>query len=245
MHVTINRYLLTSALLALLVSQDAVAATKKRVPITANVALATDYIWRGLTQTSRNPAISGGFDYAHESGFYAGTWASNVEFASADNTIDNPRASQELEGYFGYAHKINDSLGVTLGYIYYDYPGANASHNYDFQEGALSATYTHSDMSMTLGVNYSDNFWGGSGDATFVNGSVTYDVDDHWSVSGSLGHQSIENNAAFGEADYSVGTFSVSYAIDEVLSVTAGLSKTDHSDECGDTNYVLALSASF
>tara|TARA_B100001989_G_C24538177_1_gene465772 strand:- start:233 stop:913 length:681 start_codon:yes stop_codon:yes gene_type:complete len=225
--------------MALLISQDAVAATKKRVPVTANVALTTDYIWRGLTQTSRNPAISGGFDYAHESGFYAGTWASNVEFGNNDNA-----ESQELEGYFGYTHKINDSLGVTLGYIYYDYPGAKASNNYDFQEGVLSATYTQSDMSVTVGVNYSDNFWGGSGDATFVNGSVSYNVDDHWSVSGSLGRQSIDNNAAFGAADYNVGTVSVTYAFDDVLSATAGLSKTDLSGESGDTNYLLTISAS-
>ena len=46
----------------------------------SNVALSSDYIWRGMTQTAEEPAISGGFDIAGESGLYFGTWASNVEF---------------------------------------------------------------------------------------------------------------------------------------------------------------------
>ena len=32
--------------------------------VSANVGFATDYIWRGMTQTGDEPAISGGFDYA-------------------------------------------------------------------------------------------------------------------------------------------------------------------------------------
>ena len=44
----------------------------------SNVAMANDYVWRGMTQTSEEPAISDGFDIAGESGLYFGTWASNV-----------------------------------------------------------------------------------------------------------------------------------------------------------------------
>ena len=47
---------------------------------TGNVGLFSQYIFRGLTQTNRKPAIQGGFDYAHESGFYAGVWASNISW---------------------------------------------------------------------------------------------------------------------------------------------------------------------
>src|SRR5256885_16505330 len=48
--------------------------------ITGNVGLFSQYIFRGLTQTNRDPALQGGFDYAHSSGFYAGTWASNISW---------------------------------------------------------------------------------------------------------------------------------------------------------------------
>src|SRR5215218_7692892 len=48
--------------------------------LTGNVGLFSQYIFRGLTQTDREPALQGGFDYAHSSGFYAGTWASNISW---------------------------------------------------------------------------------------------------------------------------------------------------------------------
>ena len=47
--------------------------------VSANVSIASDYIWRGMTQTD-GIAVSGGFDYAADSGFYAGIWGSNVNF---------------------------------------------------------------------------------------------------------------------------------------------------------------------
>nr|WP_252865897.1 TorF family putative porin [Polynucleobacter paneuropaeus] len=51
-------------------------------PITANVTVASNYIYRGLTQTNNKPAIQGGFDYAHESGFYVGNWNSSITWIS-------------------------------------------------------------------------------------------------------------------------------------------------------------------
>ena len=49
----------------------------------ANVALSTDYLFRGISQTDGSPAISGGFDYTYSPvGIYAGIWASNVDFSS-------------------------------------------------------------------------------------------------------------------------------------------------------------------
>src|SRR4051812_25230360 len=44
---------------------------------TGNVAVATDYRFRGISQTFKQPAIQGGFDYSHSSGFYVGNWNSN------------------------------------------------------------------------------------------------------------------------------------------------------------------------
>ena len=68
------------------VAQDAPAYT-----LTANVSLASDYYFRGLTQTWGKPAIQGGFDFAHGSGFYAGVWGSNVsgkQFAGGSMELD-------------------------------------------------------------------------------------------------------------------------------------------------------------
>ena len=91
--------------------------------VSANVSFASDYIWRGMTQTD-GPAISGGFDFAAENGFYAGIWGSNVNF-------NDEGTGSELDYYFGYSFDLN-ALSVDLGYVAFDYP-KNKS-NLDFEE---------------------------------------------------------------------------------------------------------------
>ena len=90
--------------------------------VSANVSFATDYIWRGMTQ-SDGPAIQGGYDFAAENGFYAGIWGSNVNF--------NDGAGSELDYYFGYSFEAG-SIGIDIGYIGYDYPKNNTG--LDFEE---------------------------------------------------------------------------------------------------------------
>ena len=70
--------------------------------VSANVSFASDYIWRGMTQ-SDGPAVQGGFDYASDGGFYAGLWGSNVNF--------NDGAGSELDYYAGYGFSLGD-VGV-------------------------------------------------------------------------------------------------------------------------------------
>ncbi len=67
----------------------------------ASVALTTDYVWRGISQTNNDPAIQGQFDLSHESGFYIGAWASNVEFA------DGSKTSLELDAYAGFSRETD------------------------------------------------------------------------------------------------------------------------------------------
>ena len=89
----------------------------------SNVALSSDYIWRGMTQTAEEPAISGGFDIAGESGLYFGTWASNVEFGDG--------AALELDWYAGYANELDNGFSYDIGYLAYTYPGEDSL---DFEE---------------------------------------------------------------------------------------------------------------
>ena len=89
--------------------------------VSANVSFASDYIWRGMTQ-SDGPAIQGGFDYASDGGFYAGIWGSNVNF--------NDGAGSELDYYFGYGFDMG-GVGVDIGYIAYDYPDNDSDLNFE------------------------------------------------------------------------------------------------------------------
>jgi uncharacterized protein (TIGR02001 family) len=82
--------------------------------VTGNFTLATDYAFRGVSQTNEDAAVQGGFDYSHSpTGLYAGIWGSNVSFAPG---------SIELDYYAGWAKTWGD-WGVNLGYLHYDYPG--------------------------------------------------------------------------------------------------------------------------
>ena len=98
----------------------------------SNVALSSDYIWRGMTQTAEEPAISGGFDIAGESGLYFGTWASNVEFGDG--------AALELDWYAGYASELDNGFSYDIGYLAYTYPGEDSL---DFEEIYVGFGYSY------------------------------------------------------------------------------------------------------
>lgn len=88
-----------------------------------NVGLYSQYIFRGLTQTGEEPAIQGGVDYAHSSGFYAGAWASNISWLEDAGAYKN--SSLELDVYGGYANSIGETgIDYNVGLLQYLYPGS-------------------------------------------------------------------------------------------------------------------------
>lgn len=127
--------------------------------IEANVALSTDYIFRGISQTNNDPAISGGFDYSFDSGFYAGVWASNVEFDDV---------STEIDLYGGYAFEAGEGVEIDFGYIYYTYPGDSGSLNYS----EYTASISFDDLG--FGIVYSPDYFGSDEDAVVFN--IDYSV---------------------------------------------------------------------
>jgi len=90
----------------------------------ANASMTNNYIWRGLTQTENEAAVQGGIDYASDSGFYVGTWASNVNYGPSDVY------SYEHDIYAGYAFEV-DGISFDVGYLYYNY---DKEANFDFGE---------------------------------------------------------------------------------------------------------------
>ncbi|MCK2096194.1 TorF family putative porin [Thauera aromatica] len=99
-------------------------------PFSANIALVSDYAFRGISQTDERPALQGGFDYAHASGFYAGVWGSNVSWlADAADDVSN---SLEVDLYAGYAGEAG-AIGYDIGLLQYYYPG---SYGASYRAGA-------------------------------------------------------------------------------------------------------------
>jgi hypothetical protein len=98
-------------------------------PITANVTVVNDYRYRGLTQSNFKPAIQGGFDYAHESGFYVGNWNSSISWiGDGYGAYGYPRtatvsAPVEMDFYAGFKKEfIGEGFASDVGVLQYFYP---------------------------------------------------------------------------------------------------------------------------
>ncbi len=91
---------------------------------TANVSVVSDYRYRGISQTDRRPAIQGGFDYTHESGFYLGNWNSSISWlGDADASVSAP---VEMDFYGGFKNTFKlaeQEFNYDLGVLEYYYPG--------------------------------------------------------------------------------------------------------------------------
>ena len=105
--------------------------------ITANVAIASDYIWRGKTQTRGDFAYSGGIDIGDPSGngVYIGMWASNVD-GDADGFVDLTFPNFEVDLYAGYAGQMGEfNYDISGNYYYFD------ERNWSFSEFAVMLGY--------------------------------------------------------------------------------------------------------
>ena len=130
-----RKSLLTLAVLSALASQvafaeEAAAPAAAETPaytLAYNVGLYSQYIFRGLTQTANKLAVQGGVDFTHSSGFYLGTWASNVSWLEdakvpGSTGLGYDNSSLELDLYGGYRGAIKD-VSYDVGLLQYVYPG--------------------------------------------------------------------------------------------------------------------------
>ena len=184
---------------ALAVPSLVMAQTPPPSPITGNVTLATDYRFRGLSQTFEEPALQGGVDYTHKSGFYAGNWNSNI----SDTFYAG--APLEMDFYAGYKPSFGPITG-DIGILYYFYPGSDAPgigriDNTEIYVGAgwkwLSAKYFHAVSDFfgapdTKGSNYIDL-------------SATVDIGGGFGLVGHIGHQRVKNLSNLDYTDYKLG----------------------------------------
>jgi uncharacterized protein (TIGR02001 family) len=169
--------------------------------ITGNVMLTTDYSLRGISQTLVEPALQGGFDLVHPSGFHVGAWASSVNFGEANLDLMGPRAQMEFDAYGGYTLALGSAATLDAGAIYYAYPGAAEGRNYNYYELTGTGSATAGPLGLTAGAKWSPEFFAGSGSALYVNGVVKLPI-QWFTLMGGVGKQTIELNDVFGVPDY-------------------------------------------
>jgi uncharacterized protein (TIGR02001 family) len=192
--------------------------------IEGNAAVSSNYMWRGMTQTDDAAAVSGGFDLSTESGFYAGTWASNIDFGDA--------ASYELDLYAGFAGEVEGGFSYDVGYIAYLYPDAGAA-DYDF--GEVYASLGYGPLSVTYSFQVDDSADSYANDSNYLSVDYEFPITEEFTASLHYGYYDIE--ASPEQTDYSLtlakGDFSLSFIGTE--DVTAD----------DDTKVVLAYGFSF
>jgi uncharacterized protein (TIGR02001 family) len=173
------------------------AAASADDAISANVMLTTDYTWRGVSQTNEDAAIQGGFDYAHESGFYIGTWASNVNFGGG---LDG--GSTEIDVYGGYGGDINDNLSYDVGFIYYGY---QSDTDLDFLEVQGALTF----YGVTVGLNYSDEFGDDGPSNLYAHAEYSYSFTDNLSLDLHGGYTDTDEDDFWEDGEDSYGDWSI------------------------------------
>jgi uncharacterized protein (TIGR02001 family) len=166
--------------------------------LSGNMGVFSDYRFRGISQTFAQPAIQGGIDYSHSSGFYLGNWNSNVSGLSyTDGTI-------EMDIYGGYKFPAGP-VTLDVGLLQYLYPGAEAGGvKYDTLEAYIGASWKWFTLkySTTLddyfGLNNSD----GSG---YLDLSASYEIAPKLTLVGHIGKQEVKNFSNLDYTDYKIG----------------------------------------
>ncbi len=187
------------------------------IEVSANVTLTSDYVFRGVSQTTTLPAIQGGFDVEFGPGIYVGTWASNVDGGTYTGS------SMEWDFYFGWAGEISDTgIGIDVGYLRYQYPGTSVNAN-NTDEYHVGFSYDFGMASVGYTFNYSPDFYGAQ-DADYHSFGVDIPVNDNISVGLSYGFTDYDDNT-LGD-DYEDYSISVSTS---ALGLDLGLAYTDTS----------------
>ncbi len=208
----------------------------------ANVALTSDYVYRGKSQTDGNIAIQGGFDLNHESGFYIGTWNSNVNFLEDDSIDPGDRANIEFDVYAGFNGNLTNEVNYDVKISHYMYPGANSSLDYDMTELNLALSYTMPQgTELGVGYDFSPDF-GGLDDGHHYIFSANHALPNNLGIGGYVGQQTLDK----GE-DYFYYGVSLSFTVAN-FDASINYSNTDLDDAGNigaDDRIAFTLSKSF
>lgn len=170
------------------------AAAAANAEVSSTWTLTNDYDFRGASQSAKDPALQGSIDFATDSGWYIGAWASNVDFGR-ESDID-----YELDLYTGFSGGDEDGLGWDVGFVYYSYPD-DSDANYPEIFGKLS-------YGMFSGGVYYSNDWINSNDSSvYLTGDVAVPLPQNFSLNFHAGYSTGEyfSDRDTEYFDYSVG----------------------------------------
>lgn len=230
--------------------------------VSSNVGLFSSYVFRGIDYTDEDVALQGGFDYAHDSGWYAGVWASSLEEGlNVGNSI-------EVDFYGGYYHQLTDDIGIDVGLLQFYYPDRKKYNGEDFDttEVYLAASWKW----FTAKYSRTLTDWGGinnksAGIDGYANGDTKgteyyelnfdYGLPMGFNLTAHIGRLNVENYGDFDYTDYLIG-ISKDLTIAGAEGWTVGVNYTDTNadkdwwlgvdgDNRGDSQFIGYISRSF
>lgn len=170
-----------------------VSGAAAHAELSGTVGVVSDYDFRGISLSAKDPALQGSIDWASESGFYVGAWGSNIDYGQGvDGDI-------EIDLYAGYAGETEGGLGWDVGLVYYTYPGSDDISDYPELYGALSYKW------FEFKQWYSNDLSGTDLDGWYTEGNASFELPANFGLNLHLGYN-------FGDAfddteymDYSIG----------------------------------------
>jgi uncharacterized protein (TIGR02001 family) len=188
---------------------QAPAAPASPHSFTGKVGLYSEYEYRGISQTSEKPALQLNLDYGHASGFYLGTFVTNIKWLKDAAEVGGFSTNAEIEWdiYAGYKFEVAKDWLLDVGYLRYEYPSSGAFNpkpNTDeiyagLTYGIFNVKYSHS-INDTFGVPNSNNSY-------FIETNVAYPIESvkGLTLTGHLGYQEFKNNDALSYMVWKVG----------------------------------------
>lgn len=192
--------------------------------------LISDYMFRGVSQTDSSPAIQASLDYEHESGFFAGAWATNIDFGD-DGDV-------EIDYYAGYFGEINESVSYDVSYTYYTYLGYSSAEDYNYGEVILNGYID----AFTLTFGHAFDYANSDDSAQYV--GVAYDIElpSEYALTLQAGYTSGDAFEDYEYVDYSATVAKTFSGFD----VSAAIVNTDiDDDDTADFRFVLGVSRTF
>jgi len=185
----------------------ALASGAAHCEVTSTVTIASEYDFRGITQSALDPAFQASLDWSGKSGLYAGLWGSNIDFGSyiPGNTYlplpgiepdpdleESVGLNVEVDAIVGYANSFTEDFGYDLGTTYYKYLGGgnNNDDDFDFFEIYGGLNYTMFSATLSSKVWYAWDFSNSGDSAWYAELNITYPLpaelglDLHYGYSG-------------------------------------------------------------
>lgn len=172
-------------------------APKSDWTFAGNFGLSSEYLYRGIAQSDHKPAVSGGFDLTHASGFYLGNWDSSISWISGDLTQSGATSAPiEMDFYGGYKFEVVKDWTLDVGALQYYYPvaGVKPSTNPNTLEIYVAGSYGPG----TLKYSHSTSNLFGTPDSKssgYLDLSLSFDLGSGFTLAPHVGHQKVGGGA--------------------------------------------------